>query len=99
MLDILLDPTGPNVRATLVTDGFELVSLCDSPLTDIDTRPWTCGSFVLHDLNSIADHDYVSPSGTRFLPELTKTPLLWIVFLFVILPLFIGSSCFDPDLT
>lgn len=40
----------------LVINGVEFVLLCDSPLTDTDTRPWACGSFVLHDLNSIADH-------------------------------------------
>jgi len=82
VLDILLGLPGPSRRATLVSNGIELFLLRDSPSTDIDTRIWACGSFVLHDLNSIADHTYVSPYGARYLPELAETPLIWTAFLF-----------------
>jgi hypothetical protein len=98
VLDILLGLPGPSRRATLVSNGIELFLLRDSPSTDIDTRIWACGSFVLHDLNSIADHTYVSPYGARYSPELAETPLIWSAFLFVILRLSNGSSCFDFDM-
>lgn len=69
-LDVLLDHPGPSQGFTLVSNGIELFSLRDSPLTDIDIRPWTLGSFVLHHLNSSLTYLCVTPLALGIRPSL-----------------------------